>query len=51
MYTVYVMLLLLLIMSDKDTTEDVVGEGRQEFEGVHHGSDEVVVPLDLRQDL
>ena len=35
----------------KDTGHDVIVERGEVFQGVHHGADEVVVPLDLRQDL
>lgn len=35
----------------KDTGQDIVVEGCEVFQRVHHWNDEVVVPLDLRQHL
>lgn len=35
----------------EDTSQDVIAERCEVFQGVHHWNNEVVVPLDLRQHL
>lgn len=35
----------------EDTGQNIIVEGREVFQGVHHWNNEVAVPLDLRQHL